>query len=222
MRVEPALLPHISGPSEFQEAFGVSREPLDRLKLYADLLVQWQRAVNLVAPSTLGDIWHRHFADSAQLVELAPAGARWTDLGSGAGFPGLVVAIIRAGDGKSAMTLIESDVRKCAFLREVVRQTGVAVDIVNARIETFSTQARISEGGVVSARALAPLDRLFELSSGLFTRDTLGLFPKGRELGSEMEAAQRRWQFESTVVPSRTDRSGRIVEIRALRAKTEG
>jgi 16S rRNA (guanine527-N7)-methyltransferase len=216
------LLPHIAGPSEFQRAFDVSRETLDRLGLYADLLAKWQKAVNLVAPGTLDEVWHRHFADSAQLVALAPDTERWIDLGSGGGFPGLVIAIMRAGAEPADVTLVESDARKCAFLREVARQTGVAVDIVNARSESFSTQARISEGGVVSARALAPLDRLLELSVGLFSRGTVGLFPKGREFRSEIEAAQRRWQFASNVVPSRTDKSGRIVEVRALRAKTEG
>jgi 16S rRNA (guanine527-N7)-methyltransferase len=215
------LLPHIGGPSAFREAFDVSRETLERLELYATLLQQWQKAVNLVAPSTLGNIWHRHFADSAQLLPLAPNAARWVDLGSGGGFPGLVLAMLMAHRG-SAVTLVESDGRKCAFLREVARQTGIAVEIINTRIESFSTQARISEVDVVTARALAPLDRLFELSVGLFSSHTLGLFPKGREARVEAEAAQRHWQFESNFVASRTDKSGRIIEVRALRAKTEG
>jgi 16S rRNA (guanine527-N7)-methyltransferase len=217
----PALPPTL-GPNEFREAFGVSRETMHRLELYARLLKQWQKTINLVAPSTLGHVWHRHFADSAQLVHMAPSRARtWIDLGSGAGFPGLVVAMLLAETNHCEVRLVESDTRKCAFLREVARQTGIAVDISNARIETLSTQARIAAVDVISARALAPLDRLFELSAPLFSRDTQALFPKGREVDAELEAARRRWTFESTCVPSLTDSAGRIVRVGALRAKTE-
>jgi 16S rRNA (guanine527-N7)-methyltransferase len=216
------LLPPIQSPNEFREAFGVSRETMDRLELYARLLEQWQKTINLVAPSTLVHIWHRHFADSAQLLGVARSNARtWIDLGSGAGFPGLVVAMLLAETNHCEVRLVESDTRKCAFLREVARQTGIAVDISNARIETLSTQARIAEVDVISARALAPLDRLFELSAPLFSRDTQALFPKGREVDVELEAARRRWIFESSCVPSLTDNAGRIVQVRALRAKTE-
>ncbi len=213
----------ITGPSQFAEAFDVSRETLDRLDLYARLLGQWQKAVNLVSAKTMPQVWERHFADSAQLYRMAPEAKRWSDLGSGAGFPGLVVAILMAESGAGRVTLVESDVRKCAFMREVARQTGITVDIVDERIESFSTSGRISETAVdvISARALAPLDRLLELSSALFSRNTLGLFLKGRELRSELDEAQRRWAFDSTVVPSLTDASGQILQVRALRARTE-
>ena len=143
----------IRGPDDFATAFNVSRETIERLAIYEKLLRQWQKAVNLVAPSTLDAIWHRHFADSAQLLPLAPPGLHsWIDLGSGAGFPGLVVAILLAGaptprhaggvsstrrgermpaeqGGPIHITLIESDTRKCAFLREVVRQTGIGSSV---------------------------------------------------------------------------------------------
>jgi 16S rRNA (guanine527-N7)-methyltransferase len=211
---------HIAGPKEFREAFDVSRETLERLELYAALLRKWQRTINLVAASTLDDVWHRHFADSAQLVALAPAARSWVDLGSGAGFPGLVVAILLAEANQAGVTLIESDVRKSAFLREVARQTGVAVDIIGQRIESASTQARFSNVDVVSARALAPLDRLLELSAALFSRDTVGLFLKGREVDAELRDAGRRWVFDGETVPSLTDKAGRIVRVRALRART--
>jgi 16S rRNA (guanine527-N7)-methyltransferase len=221
-REKVRALPSTLGPNEFREAFGVSRETTDRLELYARLLEQWQKTINLVAPSTLAHIWHRHFADSAQLVRLAPPDARtWIDLGSGAGFPGLVVAMLLAETNHCEVTLVESDTRKCAFLREVARQTGIAVDISNARIETLSTQARIAAVDVISARALAPLDRLFELCESMFARCTQALFLKGREVDAELEAARRRWAFESCCVPSLTDTAGRIVRVRALRAKTE-
>lgn len=215
--------PHISGSSQFAEAFDVSRETLDRLDLYARLLAQWQKAVNLVSAKTLPQVWERHFADSAQLLRFAPDARRWIDIGSGAGFPGLVVAILLAARGEARVTLVESDARKCAFMREVARQAGITVDIVDERIESFSTRGRISETAVdvISARALAPLDRLLELSSALFSRNTLGLFLKGRELRSELDEAQRRWAFDWTVVPSLTDASGQILQVRALRARTE-
>lgn len=221
-RQDRRLLPSVQGASEFREAFGVSRETADRMELYARLLGQWQRTINLVAPSTLPQLWHRHFADSAQLVGLAPPQARtWVDLGSGAGFPGLVAAILLAETNRCQVTLVESDARKCAFLREVARQTGIAVDIINARIETLSTQARIAEVDVISARALAPLDRLLELSWPLFSPGTEALFQKGRGAASEIEAARRRWSFESSCVQSLTDRDGQIVQVRALKGKTE-
>lgn len=220
---ERVPIARVQGPNDFRELFGVSRETLERLRLYARLLEQWQRTINLVAPSTLADIWHRHFADSAQLVRHAPADARtWIDLGSGAGFPGLVVAALLAETNRCEVTLVESDTRKCVFLREVARQTGIAVDIVNARIESLSTQARIAEVDVISARALAPLDRLFSLAAPLFSRGTLALFPKGGEVAAELTDAQGQWDFASVCVPSLTEEDGQIVQVRELRARTEG
>ena len=221
----------IEGPGPFAAGFGVSRETIERLETYADLLKQWQRGVNLVAPSTLAVVWERHFADSAQLAALAPAGLRvWVDLGSGAGFPGLVVAIMLADPARAGnavrMVLVESDNRKAAFLREVVRRTGldaarVAVDILSARIENITTQGSLESVDVVSARALAPLDRLLALSAPLFGAQTMGVYLKGREAEREVEAARNRWSFSADLVPSLTDPDGRIVVVRALRARTE-
>jgi 16S rRNA (guanine527-N7)-methyltransferase len=198
---------------------------------YAELLHTWQPAVNLVAPASLEDVWQRHFADSAQLVALAPEGARWLDLGSGAGFPGLVVAIVLpdlaapAVGAPRRVTLIESDTRKAAFLREVARQTGlaggsghagVAVDILAQRIETVATQATLETPDVVTARALAPLDRLLGLAAPFFAPATVGLFPKGRGAAAEITAARKLWSFEWDLVASRTEAGGRIVVIRRL------
>ena len=234
---------HIVGPAEFAAAFPVSRETLARLATYEGLLRRWQKAVNLVAPSTLDAIWHRHFADSAQLVRLAPAARTWVDFGSGAGFPGLVVAILLAGEpscradnGPSAsgstpvglprVTLIESNARKCAFLREVVRATqmagSVSVDILSTRIETATTQASLQPPDVVSARAVAPLDKLFGLAAPLFASSTVGLFLKGRDAAAELQAAKKLWNFQSELVPSRTERDARIVVVRKLERKNEG
>jgi 16S rRNA (guanine527-N7)-methyltransferase len=204
----------IAGPTEFAKACNVSRETLDRLVIYADLLKRWQKAVNLVAPGTLPDVWHRHFADSAQLAPLVPATARrHADLGSGGGFPGLVVAIMLAERGQLHTTLIESDQRKCAFLREVARQVGIAVDIMTTRIESSETHAKVGVVDVVTARALAPLDRLFALSAPLCTASTLGLFLKGRGVETELVAARRRWRFEHRLIPSRTQAGAHVVAV---------
>jgi 16S rRNA (guanine527-N7)-methyltransferase len=213
----------ILNAEDFARRFAVSRETLERLKTYAGLLEQWQKTMNLVAPSTLPDVWNRHFADSAQLLALAPPDAKtWLDLGSGAGFPGLVLALMLAARDGAKVTLIESDTRKAAFLAEVARQTGVSVDICRERIEKAATQAKLMAIDVITARALAPLPRLLELAAPWFSSQTVGLFLKGREAQSEVEAAQRHWEFAVALHPSLTDKHGRIIVIRALRAKTEG
>ncbi len=270
----------IGGPQDFAAAFGASRQTLDRLATYEQLLRQWQKTINLVAPSTLDAIWHRHFADSAQLLSLTPNAQTWVDLGSGAGFLGLVVALmlaeranadvpsplvgegqgggdcrtsavvapptprIRSGAGSSPspqggggfptrgegtttprVTLIESNARKCAFLREVVRQTGiaarVAVDILSTRIEVAATQASLQGPDVVCARALAPLDRLLNLAAPLSSPRTVGLFLKGRDAATELKAAEKMWDFNAELVTSRTDRNARIVVIRHLQPKAK-
>jgi 16S rRNA (guanine527-N7)-methyltransferase len=208
----------ISGPEEFQAHFGVSDETIERLVIYEQSLCLWQRKINLVAPSTMDDIWHRHFADSAQLLDLAPKSARkWVDLGSGAGFPGMVLAILRAGRGDEVgvepHVLIESDTRKAAFLGEIARKTSVPVDIAAKRIEISSTQGRYKSVDVVSARALAPLDRLIGLAEPFFGPGTVGLFLKGREVDSEIEAAQAKWRFSCSLVDSLTEAQSRIAVV---------
>jgi 16S rRNA (guanine527-N7)-methyltransferase len=217
----PSEIRQIATPEDFAAAFDVSRETLERLETYETLLRQWQKAVNLVAPSTLGGIWHRHFADSAQILHLAPEGARsWVDLGSGAGFPGLVVAILRGGAGPR-VTLIEGDSRKCAFLREVARKTGTTVDILSTRVEQAATQAKLEPPEVVSARALAPLDRLLGLAAPLFAPSTVGVFLKGRDAALEIETAAKAWTFAVEMVPSITEATGRVVVIRDLQPKSK-
>jgi len=208
----------------FYEYFDVSRETLDRLVVFESILRKWQKTINLVSPASLEQLWHRHFADCAQVLDLAPLDARlWVDLGSGAGFPGLVLAILRSGRGlpgdQVAPILIESDQRKAAFLREVARQTGVVVDIIDRRIELGSTQDRISSADIVSARALAPLNKLLGLSAGLMGKGGRGLFLKGRGVSDEIEIAKRAWRFSCRMVPSITDPLGRIVVIENVEAK---
>lgn len=222
--------PRIAGPAAFAAAFAVSPETTKRLVIYADTLALWQKRINLVAPGTIADLWHRHFADSAQLLDLAPPNARsWVDLGSGAGFPGLVIAILLAGQAPPVLTrvtLVESDQRKCGFLAEVVRKTGIAalipVDIVCARIETPATRAMLAPADVVSARALAPLERLLELASPLLGPSGRGLFLKGRGVDAEIAAAARTFEFSFELVPSRTEADASIVVMQGPAASGGG
>ena len=211
-------------PDAFAEAFSVSRETVERLKTYESLLQQWQKTINLVAPSTLNQVWHRHFADSAQLVRLAPPAPKtWVDLGSGGGFPGLAVAILLAATQnteKTKFTLIESDSRKAAFLREVARAVAVPVDILPVRIEAAATRASVRGAAVISARALSPLTRLFAQAAPFMTAGSVGLFPKGREVSRELQAAENEWIFDCELVPSLTDTEAKIAVIRNLSPKS--
>jgi 16S rRNA (guanine527-N7)-methyltransferase len=225
---------HIAGPADFSDAFDVSRESVAKLETYAEALRKWQKTINLVAPSTIDDIWHRHFADSAQLLRLSrpmpppPAGQdgplvplRWLDVGSGAGFPGLVLAILLAETPGARMTLIESDQRKSAFLREVARQTAAPVDILSIRIEKAATQFNLPLPEVVTARALAPLTKLLQLVYPFFGPDTTGLFLKGRDVEREVAEAQLMWRFEYELRESMTDEAARVVIVRDVEVNAE-
>lgn len=214
---------NIDGPAAFQQHFGVSRETVEKLETYEALLKRWQKTINLVAPSTLETIWHRHFADSAQLAPLIPETAvNRLDLGSGAGFPGLILAIMAANTSSIRHTLIESDSRKAAFLREVARNTGVAVDIVVERIEKVPTRVKLALFDCVTARALAALEQLCELAQPFLAGHAMCLFLKGREVESEVTTARASWAFNAAYVPSITDPDGRIICLSGLRRVTEG
>lgn len=219
-------VPLIDSPEAFARRFGVSRETVEKLVTYADMLKRWQKTINLVAPSTVGQVWHRHFADSAQayFVSRAPPASALgvhtnLDIGSGAGFPGLVIAILAAEQGGSRHTLVESDSRKAAFLREVARETGVAVDILCKRIEIPETRAKVGEVNCVTARALAPLPRLLELAYPYFGPDTAGVFLKGREVRAEVEEAQAAWSFGYELIESLSDAEGRVLVIKSLQRR---
>ena len=150
----------ISGPEQFAEASKVPRETIHRLICYADLLAEWRARANLVSAKTLPDLWDRHFADSAQILHLAPEASTWLDLGSGAGFPGLVIAILQANHANFRMHLVEATAKKCAFLAEVARATTAPVEIHCMRIEELSKTATSLKPEIVTARALAPLPHL--------------------------------------------------------------
>lgn len=203
-------------PSDFQNSTGVSRETLDALTRYADLLAKWQKRINLVGPRTVGDLWSRHFMDSAQLVPLIPVGAtRLIDLGSGAGFPGLVICILTGLETH----LIESDTRKCAFLREAGRAAGVSDRlIVHAkRAESLD----LPSADVVTARALAPLPDLLALAAPFWGESTLGLFLKGKRYEEELTAAKYGWYINYSTIPSRVDPDSVILSLTGLRKTGE-
>lgn len=191
-------------PKGFAALTGVSRETLERLEVYADLLLRWSRAINLVGRDTLGDLWRRHFLDSAQLREFVPADtASLVDLGSGAGFPGLVLAIL----GVPGIELIEADARKAAFLREAARLAEAPVQVHNRRIETLPPHPV----DVVTARACAPLDRLLPLAERFIGPTTRCLFLKGGQVDEELTAAREAWTMSASCHPSRTDPRGVVL-----------
>lgn len=192
-------------PEEFQKVTGVSRETMDKFSLYYELLLKWQKAVNLVGKSTLDDIWARHFWDSAQLFPLIPAGCQvLVDMGSGAGFPGLVLSIM----GIPETHLIESDSRKAAFLAEVARKCGLNAKVHNSRIE--AVQGITAD--VVTARALASVAELLGYARPFLARSGgICIFPKGKQAQDELLAAQKDWVFHVKHHPSRTAADGQIL-----------
>ncbi|MGX0875697.1 16S rRNA (guanine527-N7)-methyltransferase [Roseovarius sp. MBR-154] len=190
---------------------GVSRETQERLEIYVDLLKRWNERINLVSKTSLNQLWSRHFLDSAQLLDLAPKTAStWIDLGSGGGFPGLVVAIIGSERHASlSCTLIESDTRKSAFLRTVIRETGVQAHVITDRIEAVSPQM----GDIVSARALADLTTLLGFAKRHLNPRGRALFPKGENWTKEITAAQSKWQFNYKIDKSKTETGPVILSV---------
>lgn len=201
------------GPADFARDLDVSRETLARFEAYAALLRKWNRRINLVGRETLDDLWRRHFLDSAQLLPLLPRAPKdrllvIADLGAGAGFPGLVLAILGAGE----VHLLESDRKKCAFLREAARASGAEVEIHGQRIEAVEGL----EADIVTARALAPLEKLLDYARPLLRPGGRALFLKGR--GAEEELTALGGQATMTIerIPSRSDETGVILSIEGL------
>jgi 16S rRNA (guanine527-N7)-methyltransferase len=182
------------------------------LSLYEVLLRRWQAKINLVAPNTLGEIWMRHFADSAQVLDAAPGARVWADLGSGAGLPGLVTALLLKGQPGSLVHLIESDQRKAAFLRAVSRETGAPAEIHAERVEKV-LPSLLPHIEAISARALAPLSRLVELAQAPIEKGAKGVFLKGEEWREELTAAERAGSFSFKTVQSRTHPRARLIVV---------
>ena len=199
----------IMTPDDFAARTNVSRETLDRLEIYAALLTKWQRRMNLVGPATVSDLWRRHFLDSAQLAPLLPSmDIDLLDFGSGAGFPGLILAVM----GVRSVHLVEANTRKCAFLREAARETGATVHIHNARIEQLTPWTV----DVVSARALAPLPRLMEYANPYMAPNSICLFLKGRRFKDELTEAQKTWDIRVHTLKSSIDPEGVILQVERL------
>ncbi|MER8905771.1 16S rRNA (guanine(527)-N(7))-methyltransferase RsmG [Mesorhizobium sp. M0772] len=202
--------------ASLQEAAGpVSRETFDRLVTFEQLFLKWNRSINLAAPSTLDDVWGRHILDSAQLARIAPQAKRWADLGSGGGFPGLVMAFLLGERDGASIDLVESNRKKASFLQAVIGQFGLPARVVARRID--DSYALVSAPEIITARALAPLPALLDLSAPWLTKGSRALFHKGRDYRSEVEESTHRWAFDLVEHPSMTDAHGVILEVTDLR-----
>ena len=198
------------GSKEFQVRTGVSRETLLKFEAYAECLRRWQQQINLIGRGSLNDLWHRHFFDSAQLRKLCnPKTRRLVDLGSGAGFPGMVLSIM----GQSGVELLESNKRKCSFLAEVARVTGTPARITNARFEKVSAPVLAD---VVTARAVAPLSKLLGNVCRWLKPGGVALLHKGGSFERELTQAAKDWTMRVHRHQSRTDPSGIVLELREL------
>ncbi len=196
-------------------SLNVSRETSDRLRLLAELLLKWNPKINLVSKSTIETVWGRHILDSAQIFDLVshPVG-HWVDIGSGGGFPGLVIAILAMEkDPAQKTTLIESDQRKCAFLRTVLRETGVSGTVLSQRIEEADPQG----ADVVSARALADLSKLCGFAERHLEKQGKALFPKGVTWQKEMREAEESWSFCHEVITSKSEPEAVILKLGDIR-----
>jgi 16S rRNA (guanine527-N7)-methyltransferase len=193
----------------------VSRETAARLDRFATLLIEWQQRINLIAASTQPQLWTRHIADSLQLLALAPRARTWADLGTGGGFPGLVIACALADTPDARVHLVERSTKKAAFLREAIRVTGAPAVVHAVRIVDF-----IENVGepleVVTARALASLVDLLAAAYPLLKRGAEGIFPKGQDVGAELTEAAKCWSIKASLVPSRTDPKARIVVVTGI------
>ncbi|MBO9443114.1 16S rRNA (guanine(527)-N(7))-methyltransferase RsmG [Phaeobacter italicus] len=191
----------------------VSRETYDRLKHYESLVQKWSPKINLVAKSTLEDVWERHIVDSVQVCDLVSFPETWVDIGSGGGFPGVVVAIIAAEKAPdSQVTLIESDQRKCAFLRTALRECGVRGRVISDRIEKVAPMG----AGVLSARALADLSLLLEFAERHLSKDGIALFSKGVQWKKEVDNARSQWRFELESTKSWTEPDAVVLKIEGV------
>jgi 16S rRNA (guanine527-N7)-methyltransferase len=186
---------------------------LRRLEIYANLLEKWQRVLNLVGQSSLDDLWVRHFADSLQVSEAVPEARRWLDLGSGAGFPGLVTAIKYADDPEARVHLVEADQRKCAFLQNVIRETAAPAIVHCGRLEKILPGFG-EQFDAVSARALAPLDALLGYAEKFISEGAVGVFSKGKHFGAELTDSLTAGKYFITTIESRTCPTARLVVVR--------
>jgi 16S rRNA (guanine527-N7)-methyltransferase len=205
-----AELERVAGP--------VSRETFERLTAFQSLFEKWSARINLAAPSTLPDLWSRHILDSAQIWPLAPDAKAWLDLGSGGGFPGIVVAILLRERPGASMAMVESSQKKAAFLRNAIAHAGAPATVHAARIEDFAAR-NAGPVDVVTARALAPLPALLGLARPWLEAGATGLFHKGRDYLREIEESRDAWQFDLVEHQSVIDAASVILEIKDLKKR---
>jgi 16S rRNA (guanine527-N7)-methyltransferase len=198
----------------------VSRETLDRLDRFVGVLLEWQQRMNLIASSTEPKLWTRHIADSLQLLALAPQARIWVDLGTGAGFPGVVLACALADIPGAHVHLVERSTKKAAFLREAVHVAGAPAEVHPVRLEDFVENLAVPVD-VVTARALAPLAGLLAGTYPLLKTGTLGLFPKGQDVDAELTEAAKCWSIQSSLAPSLTDPRAKIVCVTGISPKAQ-
>ena len=196
---------------QFARAQNVSRETMTHLQTYVDELCRWQRTINLVGPETLGDVWRRHILDSAQVKDFIPGDARRIlDMGSGAGFPGLVLALLMASTPGVEVILVEANVRKSAFLRHIIALTGAPAMVVTQRLDL----ADLKPVDVICARALAPVAKLLEFARPFTSGHTRCVFLKGQNLEFELTNASKYWNMQTSQHPSISDPSGKILVVK--------
>jgi 16S rRNA (guanine527-N7)-methyltransferase len=200
------------GPQDFKTIAGATNKQMDDLETYRAILADWNNRMNLVGPSAMQTFWLRHAWDSAQLKFLAPEAKHWADIGAGAGFPGLVLAILMKETPGARIHLIESMSKRCRFLTEVVERLKLDATVHNARAE----DVRLRGLDIVTARACAPMVRLLDFAWPTLKQGAVGLFLKGREVGLELEEARKVWSFSAEIHPSRSDASGAIVRLEGL------
>jgi 16S rRNA (guanine527-N7)-methyltransferase len=199
-------------------AANVSRETQRRIDVILAQLAKWQPRINLVSGGSMGAVQQRHIEDSLQLVPLAPDARQWVDLGSGGGFPGLVIAAVLAEKPGFRMVLVESNGKKCAFLRETARLAALPVTVLQGRIEDVVPRLT-GAVDIVSARALASLEALLAMAEPLLERGAIGLFPKGQDVEDELTTATVSWNFRADLIQSRTERGAAVVVVRSAQRK---
>ncbi len=202
----------VADAAGFAATTGATPAQMADLELFRGLLAEWNEKMNLVGPSALDAFWGRHAYDSAQLLRLAPEALTWADLGAGAGFPGLVLAILLKSQDGARIHLVESTTKRCRFLEAVVHELRLPASIHNARAESLSLAVDI-----VTARACAPMPRLLEFAWPYLSKGATGLFLKGQDVESELVDATRCWDFDWDLMESLSDASGRIVRVKGLR-----
>ena len=216
MSAAPAPLeaPHGGPPQDaaaFQARTGATDAQMADLERFRGLLTEWNGQMNLVGPSALANLWPRHIWDSAQLLIHKPDAKVWADLGAGAGFPGLILAVMLKGVPGAKVHLVESLAKRCRFLSEVVRELDLPAEVHNARAESLKLNVE-----VVTARAVAPMARLLEYGWPYLKNGAVGLFLKGQDVEAELTEATRYWKFEADLRPSLSDPGGRVVEVREI------